>query len=242
MAEAGCCECAAVVLAGGQGTRLRAVLPGRQKVVAEVGGRPFLAWVLDRLAAAGVGTAVVCTGHLSAQVKDALGARHGALALHYAEEDEPLGTGGAVRGALGHTDARTLLVVNGDSVSAIDLGAVLRRHRSRRARGTLVLARVADTHRYGRVRVGRSCRVLGFDEKSEASGPGWAYAGVMVVARDLVAAGPCALPCSLERDLLPRWVAAGLDAYRARTPFLDIGTPAAYAAAEQFCRTLPGRG
>jgi NDP-sugar pyrophosphorylase family protein len=242
MAETGCCECAAVVLAGGQGTRLRAVLPGRQKVVAEVGGRPFLAWVLDRLTAAGVGAAVVCTGHLGAQVRDALGTRHGGLDLRYSEEETPLGTGGAVRRALGHTDARTLLVVNGDSVSAIDLGAVLRRHQARRARGTLVLTRVSDTHRYGRVRVGRNCRVLGFDEKAEVSGPGWAYAGVMVVARDLVAAAPRAHPCSLERDLLPRWVAAGLDAYRARAPFLDIGTPAAYAAAEQFCRTLPGRG
>ena len=85
-------DCAAVVLAGGQGTRLQTVLPDRQKVVAPVGGRPFLAWVLDRLDAAGVEVAVLCTGHLAGQVRAALGSRHGRVGLRYSVEPTPLGT------------------------------------------------------------------------------------------------------------------------------------------------------
>ena len=86
--------------------------------------------------------------------------------------------------------------------------------------------------------MGRNCRVLGFDEKTEADGPGWVYAGIAVVGRDLVATAPTGRPCSLEHDLLPRWIADGFEAYRTRTPFLDIGTPAAYADAAHFCAAL----
>jgi NDP-sugar pyrophosphorylase family protein len=228
-------DCAAVVLAGGQGTRLRSVLPDRQKVVAPVGGRPFLAWMLDRLDAAGLEVAVLCTGHLAAQVRAALGTRHGRLALRYSEEPVPLGTGGALRRALVQTSARTFLVLNGDSVSDVDVAAVVRRHRERGARGTLVLARVPDARRYGAVRVGRNCRVLGFEEKPPVARPGWVYAGIAVIARELLAAAPPGRACSLERELLPSWVAAGIEAYRTRRTFLDIGTPAAYAQAAHFC-------
>ena len=237
-------DCAAVVLAGGQGTRLRSVLPDRQKVVAPVGGRPFLAWVLDRLDAAGVEVAVLCTGHLAGQVRVALGARHGRLGLRYSIEPAPLGTGGALRLALAHTDVRTLLVLNGDSVSDVDVAAVVRRHHDRAARGTLVLARVPDARRYGVVRVGRNCRVLGFEEKPPGARPGWVYAGIAVLARELLAAAPAGRACSLERELLPAWVAGGLEAYRTRQTFLDIGTPAAYAEAAHFCaaRSVTGPG
>jgi D-glycero-alpha-D-manno-heptose 1-phosphate guanylyltransferase len=228
-------DCAAIVLAGGQGTRLRSVLPDRQKVLAPIGGRPCLAWILDRVAAAGIQTAVLCTGHLAAQVREALGERHGRLSLRYSEEAAPLGTGGALRLALRQTDARTLVVLNGDSVSEVDVAAVVRRQRQRRARCTLVLARVPDTRAYGLVRVGRNCRVLGFQEKGGVAGPGWVYAGIAIVARELLAAAPAGRACSLERELLPRWAGLGLEAYRTRRAFLDIGTPAAYAAAAHFC-------
>jgi D-glycero-alpha-D-manno-heptose 1-phosphate guanylyltransferase len=231
-------DCAAVVLAGGQGTRLRSVFPDRQKVIAPVGGRPFVTWTLDRMAGAGIATAVLCTGHLAGQVRAAIGDRHGRLSLRYSEEPTPLGTGGALRRALALTDARTLVVANGDSVSAVDVAAVVRRHHERRARATLVLARVPDTARYGRVRVGRNCRVVGFDEKSRVVGPGWAYAGVAVLARDLVATVPAPHACSLEHDCFPRWISDGLEAYRTRTPFIDIGTPDAYADAAHFCASL----
>src|SRR5437660_12761457 len=90
----------AAILAGGLGTRLRPAVADRPKVLAPACGRPFLAHLLDRLEAAGVRRTVLLTGHRGAQVREALGERHGGMALAYSEEPSPLGTGGGLRLAL----------------------------------------------------------------------------------------------------------------------------------------------
>src|SRR5437879_409147 len=89
----------AVVLAGGLGTRLRPVLADRPKTLAPVAGRHFLAYLLDQLADAGFKKVILCTGHFGDQVRDAFGGRFRSLHLYYSQEQEPLGTAGALRNA-----------------------------------------------------------------------------------------------------------------------------------------------
>jgi NDP-sugar pyrophosphorylase family protein len=225
----------AAILAGGLGTRLRSVVAGRPKVLASVGGRPYLTHLLDQLAAASVREVVLLTGHAAEQVRDTLGESHAGLRLVYSAEPAPLGTGGALRNALPHLSAQTVLLLNGDSYCDVDLAALVQFHRAESAEASLVLVRVPDASRFGQVRMGRTGRVLRFEEKGETQVSGWINAGVYLIDRALVAEVPPGRAMSLERDLLPGWVAERrVRGYRCDGRFLDIGTPESYAEAEEF--------
>ncbi len=219
----------AAVLAGGLGTRLRSVVADRPKALASVAGRPFLAYLLDRLAEAGVRRAVLCTGYLGDQVQAALGERHHGMALDYSREPEPLGTGGGLRLALPLLATEWVVALNGDSFCTVDLPRFFRWHRRRGACASLLLARVEDTARYGRVRLARDGAVRSFQEKDGPSGPGWISAGVYVLSRDLVSEIPAGRPVSMERDVFPSWIGRGLYGFRGGSSLLDIGTPESYA-------------
>lgn len=223
----------AAILAGGLGSRLRPVLCNRPKVLAEVAGRPFVTYLLDRLVTAGVREAILLTGHLGEQVEAELGDRYRELRLRYSHEESPLGTGGAVRAALPLVTTPQLLLLNGDSYCDFDVDPFVKFHQARRTGVSLVLAPVADTGRYGRVRVGAFEQVVGFDEKQADGGPGWINAGVYLLDREVLDDIRADGPVSLEREVMPGWVARGLvHGYRQKGRFLDIGTPESYACAE----------
>ena len=222
----------AAILAGGLGTRLRPVVGDRPKVLAPVAGRPCLTYLLDQLAGAGVRKVVLLTGHGAGQVRAALGERYEGMRLVYSAEPAPLGTGGAPRLALAHLTAPMVLLLNGDSYCDVDLAAFRRSHR---AGTSVVLTRVADASRFGRVRLGADDRVVGFEEKGAARGRAWVNAGVYLIDRALIEEVPPARPVSLEHDLLPGWVAGRrVRGYRCSGRFLDIGTPPSYAEAADF--------
>ena len=229
----------AVILAGGRGTRLRSVVPDRQKVVALVRGRPFLAFLLDQLGSWGLTRAVLCVGHRGEQVREVIGDTHGAIRLTYSQEPEPLGTAGAIRLALPHLDlprgaSDTLLALNGDSYCQADLEAFWQHHRETSADATLLLARVPDTARFGRVTLDPHGKVGGFEEKGAASGPGWINAGLYLLSHSFVAALPAGTPVSMEREVFPRSIGGAFYGFRGGTRFLDIGTPRSYEEAERF--------
>ncbi|MFH1314584.1 MAG: nucleotidyltransferase family protein [Candidatus Eisenbacteria bacterium] len=224
----------AAILAGGLGSRLSPVLAGRQKVMAEFGGQPFLAYLLDQLAGVGVPDVVLCTGHLGEQVRAALGETHGPLHLTYSQEASPRGTAGALRRALPLLKSDTVLVMNGDSFCEADLGAFWTWHCAREAEASLLLARVPDTGRYGRVRVDTDGFMLSFGEKDGTTGPGWINAGIYLISRSLLVDIPPDQMVSLERAVFPTWIGRRLYGYRCEGRFLDIGTPETYAAAERF--------
>jgi NDP-sugar pyrophosphorylase family protein len=227
------------VLAGGRGTRLAPVVDDRAKVLADVGGRPFLGYLLDQLVQAGCPRIVLCTGYRGDEVRAAVGDRHRGVPIAYSHEPSPAGTGGALRLMAAATSDDPVLVLNGDSYCEVDLAALWARHRARGAAATMVVAEVADTARYGRVDLGADGRVAGFREKGPERRPGWINAGLYVVARARLLAVPAGRPVALEAEVLPAWVAAGLDAFPTRGCFFDIGTPRDYAGAATL---LEGQG
>jgi D-glycero-alpha-D-manno-heptose 1-phosphate guanylyltransferase len=224
----------AAVLAGGLGTRLRSVVSDRPKVLADVGGRPFLSYLLDMLVTAGVSRVVICNGHLGEMVQQAFGANYGRLALDYSHEEAPLGTGGALRAALPRINSEMILALNGDSLCRTDLAAFAASHVQHRALISLVLAQVDDTSRYGRVELDSDGRVLQFVEKGQPSGPGWINAGVYLIQRRVVDSIAPDAPVSLERTIFPSWLGRGLYGHCGDREFLDIGTPESYSAAPHF--------
>ncbi|MCB9868252.1 MAG: HAD-IIIA family hydrolase [Planctomycetes bacterium] len=218
-----------MILCGGLGTRLRSRVPDRPKALAEIGGRPFLARLLDRLVAAAVPRVVLCTGWRGEQIEQAFGERYRGLDLHYARERAPLGTAGALRAALPFVSTEHALVLNGDSEVDVALDDAFGPGPWPDA--SLLAVRVADGSRFGQLRVGADNRIEGFDEKGSTDGPCWINAGVYLFARDRLAELPEGVPFSLEHDVLPGWIARGLHARCVTAAFHDIGTPEAYATA-----------
>jgi D-glycero-alpha-D-manno-heptose 1-phosphate guanylyltransferase len=227
----------AAVLAGGLGSRLRCLVADRPKVLAPVRGRPFLAYLLDQLACASVPEVVLLTGHGADQVRQTFGPTYGDMRLLYSTEPTPLGTAGALRRALPLLDGDTILLLNGDSICDVDLEAFRHAHRAAGAGASLALTRVPDADRYGRVWVALDGRVLRFEEKGVSHQSGWINAGVYLIERTWLTQVPSDRFLSLERDLLPTWVATGpVHGFRGGR-FIDIGTPESYAEADAFFRT-----
>jgi D-glycero-alpha-D-manno-heptose 1-phosphate guanylyltransferase len=224
----------AAILAGGLGTRLRSVVDDRPKVLAEIGGQPFLAYLLDQLSDYNVTSVVLCTGYRGDQVRAAFGDTYGKLKLMYSRELSPLGTAGALRLALPFFASESMLVLNGDSFCDANLETFWQWHHERGADITLLLTQMSDTKRYGRVDVDAEARVLKFEEKSCSSGPGWVNAGIYLLSRKLLETISPGCALSLERDVFPTRIGRGLYGYCNAGSFLDIGTPESYGFAGQF--------
>jgi NDP-sugar pyrophosphorylase family protein len=228
-------EVTGAILAGGLGTRLRSRIADRPKVLAPVRGRPYLAYLLDQLAAAGIRRVVLLTGYLAEQVRATFGESHAGMRLDYSVEPVPLGTGGALRHALPHLTSPTCLLLNGDSFCAAPLTAFRDCHCLQAADASLVLTPREDCSRFGRVHFGPDGRVLRFEDKPPGGGAGWINAGIYLFQRELIEEVPPGRSLSLERDLFPAWLGRRrLWAFPSGGRFLDIGTPESYARAEAF--------
>ena len=221
----------AIVLAGGFGTRLRGIVDDVPKPLAPVAGRPFLAWLLDRLAAGGMRRCILATGYLSDVIEQRIGARWQGMEIAYSVEPEPLGTGGAIRLAATRLQGDAAHVLNGDTWLEYDPVALEDTARAAGASMTIALARVDDVARYGAVDIDNG-RVTGFREKGE-SGPGWINAGCYFLGADALAALPVRDAFSFEQDVLqPRVQARAVAAFTATAGFIDIGVPEDYARAQ----------
>ncbi|MEX0993570.1 MAG: nucleotidyltransferase family protein [Solirubrobacterales bacterium] len=156
----------AVILAGGEGTRLRPLTYTVPKPVIPLANRPFIAYMIEWLARHGVSDVIMACGFLSDGVRDVLGDSHEDVAIRYVTEPEARGTGGGVKFAQELLEER-FLVLNGDVLTDFDLSSVQRVHAERGAKATLSLIPVDDPSAYGLVRTGPDDEILAFLEKPE---------------------------------------------------------------------------
>jgi len=224
----------AVILAGGLGTRLRSIVADRPKVLAEVHGKYFLAFLFDCLIKSGFRLAVLCTGYLGEQIQAAFGDRYGPLRLAYSQESSPLGTAGALRLALPFFRSDFVLVMNGDSVCLSDFIAFGEWHQEQNAEASLLLTKVPDVRRFGQVLVDEKGQVLCFEEKNNKAGPGWINSGVYIIDRKLIKKIPEGVPVSLEKEIFPSWIGKQFYGFQSNGRFIDIGTPESYSEADHF--------
>ena len=217
----------AVILCGGLGTRLSGVVTDRPKSMVEVHGRPFLEWLLLRLAQRdGVRHVILATGHLAEVIENHFGYQPWCgVNLSYSREVEPLGTGGALRLAASLTKSSHLLVLNGDTYCRYDLRRLVEVHLGNSAAGTLWLCRLIDGTRFGRVAIDGKGRIRGFREKAGAEDGQLVNAGVYLLRREVIATIPPDQPVSLESEVFPSLVGKGLYGVEGSVPFVDIGTP-----------------
>ena len=220
----------ALILAGGEGTRLRPLTSTVPKPVVPLVDRPFIAFMLEWLRGHGVDDVIMSCGFLASGVRNVLGdgSAYG-VRLRYVEEPEPLGTGGALKFAEELLDER-FLMLNGDVLTDLDVGAQLALHEARGARATLALTPVEDPSAYGLVRTRDDGEVTGFVEKPapDQIDTHNISAGIYVLERSVLELLEPGRPASIERDVFPRLVGEGLFAYVGTGYWLDIGTPERY--------------
>ncbi len=221
----------AVVLVGGQGTRLRPLTLSAAKPMLPAAGVPFLAHQLSRLAAVGIRRVVLGTSYKAETFENYFG--DGAalgLELRYVVEDTPLGTGGAIRNVLHELKAPTVMVLNGDILSGVDLAALLHTHRSGSADVTLHLVRVTDPRAFGCVPTGPDGSVLAFLEKTPHPPTDQINAGCYLFQRTVIESIPAGEVVSVERDTFPGLLASGarILGHVESSYWLDLGTPAAF--------------
>ena len=223
----------AIVLVGGLGTRLRAELADLPKPLAPVAGRPFLAYVLDQLAAGGLRRTILATGYLSEKVEAAIGRHWGDMEIAYSVEEVPLGTGGAVARAAKQLQGSNAHIANGDTFLRFDLRSLEQAVDAAGASLGMALAQVADVGRYGAVEV-LDGRVSAFREKG-GQGPGLVNAGSYFVTADAIAGFPQRDVFSFEEAvLLPMANAGRVVALSDTSNFIDIGVPEDYRNARRL--------
>jgi mannose-1-phosphate guanylyltransferase len=222
----------AVVLVGGEGTRLRPLTETIPKPLLPFMNRPFLDHVLDYLAGHGIEEVILSSSYMESEFHEFLEGRGGGPELTWITEPQPLGTSGAVAGARQYLDG-TFFVVNGDVLTDLDLDALLSFHRDRRAVATIALTPVDDARPFGLVERDDDGRVLAFREKPTDRIPGEINAGTYVLEPDVLRRVPEGVMVSIERETYPDLIDRGepVFAFLSDAYWRDLGTPAAYLAA-----------
>jgi D-glycero-alpha-D-manno-heptose 1-phosphate guanylyltransferase len=226
----------AIILAGGFGTRLRSAVSDVPKPLAPIGGRPFLALLIDVLAKQGVGSVTLSVHHQWEKIRDYFAANPAPVSIAYAVEEKPLGTGGAMAFALkAYRSDIPVLVLNGDSFVRVDYRVLNAQHKEKNSRLTIALREVPDTGRYGRVET-KDGIITSFGDGG-AGEKGLINAGVYVMHPRLFEEPGLPEAFSFEKDFIPpRLASIRPQSFRADDYFIDIGIPDDYARA---CRELP---
>jgi len=227
----------AIVLAGGFGTRLRQLVPDLPKPMAPVAGRPFLEILLSTLARKGFKRVTLSTGYMAEKISSHFGEQYAGMQLSYVVEEQPLGTGGAVRLALAQCREDHVYVFNGDTYLDLEVDPIERLWKSHR-RPIIVGREVSDTARYGRLLTVEG-KVSGFTEKG-VSGAGLINAGCYVFCRHQLDSFEPYFAFSLEADYLATEVKHTLfDVFVTEGQFIDIGVPQDFQLAQTLLASVP---
>jgi mannose-1-phosphate guanylyltransferase len=219
----------AVILVGGKGTRLRPLTMSTPKPMLPTAGLPFLTHLLSRIAAAGIENVILATSYQPAAFEKEFG-NGSELGLHikYVTEEHPLGTGGGIANVAPYLLHDTVLVFNGDVLSAADPGRLLDYHHTNRADLTLHLVRVSDPRAFGCVPTDERNRVVTFLEKTEDPPTDQINAGCYVFSREIIDRIPRDRKVSVEREVFPALLADGdvsVYGYVDAGYWRDMGTP-----------------
>jgi D-glycero-alpha-D-manno-heptose 1-phosphate guanylyltransferase len=218
----------AVILAGGYGTRLQAVVRDVPKPLAPVRNRPFLEYVFDWLSGYNVTSILMTVGYKADAVISWFGSEYKGIPLVYAYESEPLGTGGGILNALDYIRGKDFLALNGDTFFPVDLNALFSLHRNSSARVTVALKEMPVCNRFGSVRIDNDQNIVSFKEKTSGK-KGLINGGLYVINTSFLKNSHFPARCSFENDILEKSIASGrIKGMVFNDTFIDIGVPDDY--------------
>jgi len=222
----------AIILVGGQGTRLRPLTVNTPKAMVAVLNKPFLEHIISHLVSHSITDIILAQGHLSQPITDYFGdGSHFGAHLVYTTEDKPLGTGGAVK----NSESRlgdSFLVLNGDIFTDLDISSMIAFHRDKKAELTISTTPVDDPTSYGLIETDADSRITHFLEK-----PDWHQvttdminAGTYIMSSSVLKMVPVDTHTSFEREVFPRLLKEGrpVYAYSSDAYWIDIGRPESY--------------
>lgn len=217
----------ALILCGGQGSRLQEVVSDIPKPMAPIAGKPFLEYLILQLKSWAINDIVLSVGYKKESIISYFsnGAKWN-VNITYLQEEIPLGTGGAIREALKMIDDRDIIAMNGDSFFDADFSELINYHRSKNALATLSLVKMDDTGRYGRVVMDEHGEIISFTEK-QSRREGLINAGLYILNRRILSYLPDGT-LSFESDVLPQLVRKELYGLTQQGFFIDIGIPDDY--------------
>jgi mannose-1-phosphate guanylyltransferase len=232
----------AIILAGGQGTRLRDLHPDRPKALVPILNRPFLSWQLNWLASSGIHAVHIAAGYMASAIRDWIpsGAPKN-MTVTLSEEPSPLGTAGGLKHIENSIQTNPFVVVNGDSLLPnLDWHEFMESHRLSNAAVTVAVTRVEEAGRYGTVEFDESNLVTSFLEKAERKS-GWINGGLYIMNGETMRHIAPDQSFSLEKDVFPvmSWLRT-LQIHKAAGPLLDMGTPEGIQQMEKYLSAHAG--
>jgi D-glycero-alpha-D-manno-heptose 1-phosphate guanylyltransferase len=224
----------AIIFCGGAGLRLKGVTGDTPKSLTSIGERPFLEILLRQLQRHGFDRVILAVGYQKELIRSQFGDQARGLKIGYSIESTPLGTGGALRNALGLMEANCALIMNGDSYTDANLRLFSIGHQNTSADVSVLVVPADGRTDCGLVSVDSDERILGFREKQSASGKQYVNAGIYMASKQILGEIPTDTQVSLEAELFPRWLGESkhLRAFHYPGRCVDIGTPDRYREAQ----------
>lgn len=217
----------AIILSGGKGNRLQSIIKKIPKTMAKVKGKPFLETTLQWLNTFDIDKVILAVGYKKEYIKKYFGNKYGKIELKYSEEDEPLGTGGAIKKALEKCKEENIIVMNGDVLARVDLNEMYKKHESLEALMTIAIKEMNDFDRFGVVKFKKD-RIIKFEEKKYVK-KGYMNTGIYIINKNIFKNKINKKSFSIEIDYLNKYVSKdniGLFIYEGE--FIDIGIPEDY--------------
>lgn len=231
-----------IILVGGLGTRLKSVVSDRPKCLAKIGEITFLDCILDNLYGWGFRNIILSVGYMRDKIYDHIKKNHyqKKMVINFSEEENPLGTGGAIKKSLKLSNTKKTMILNGDTYFNIDYDLFLKKHNQSKADVSIALRHVDDTSSSGKVSIDSQNRVLSFNEKEKRSEGGTINGGVYIFERGVLEKLKFPESFSIEKDFFEKMVDR-VPIYGFVFPdyFVDIGTPETYASAEKYLKLRP---
>ncbi len=220
-----------IILAGGRGTRLQSVVSDRPKPLAPINDKPFLSIIFDFLNKYDcINNVIVAIGYMADKIIKEY--QHGweyKFNILFSVEKDLLGTGGAIKKAMKLSNSEFFFVLNGDSIIELDLYLFIQKHFETKAIMTLVVKKVTDVNRYGRVILNDNNVITNFEEKTSVPAEGYINAGMYLIKRELFNIVEDDKAISIEKDLLPKFIKNNqIYAFISYGKFIDIGVPESY--------------
>lgn len=223
------------ILSGGLGKRLKTVTRNKPKPMIKVGGRPFLDIIIDYMMSFGFRRFILGIGYKAEIFKEYYkNFKSQNLSIKFSEEKIPLGTGGAVKKAKNLIKSSPFLILNGDSFCEFDPLDFIKFHKRQKASVSILLKKISSGVDYGRVKLDKSGRIVGFNEKDSQAKNCLINAGIYAFDKNVFDLFPQDKAFSLERDFFPKLKRKNCFGYTKSGFFIDIGTPERYLKADKY--------
>lgn len=225
-----------LILCGGKGTRLQSIVPDKPKILADIGGAPFIKYLFNYLEIKGIKRIILCTGYMHDQIEEWVkSSYHGNLDILFSREKRSLGTAGATKNAAKYLQSEHFFVLNGDTFTKVNYIDLMGFFFQKKALGAISVVRKPKSDRYGRISMDKHNKITSFNEKI-SDGKGLINAGVYIFPIEIIELIPNNQFSSFDDDIFPllvKYKDKGLYGFFINEFFIDIGTPSSYQKANK---------